>query len=149
MAQEGNAESGSAQGHGMDHEMGGCCQGMKSAMAKGREMPQYDSASEVTLEGTIEEVREHPGMRGGTGIHLALRTDQELLEVHLGPAAFLISKDISFAPGDRVEVKGSRIQVEDVDALLAREVKKGEEILTLRNERGEPVWARAGQKPRP
>ncbi len=127
----------------------GCCQGMKSTMAKGWESPQYDPASEVTLTGTIEEVREHPGMRGGTGIHLALRTDQELLEVHLGPAAFLVSQDISLAPGDRVEVKGSRIQYENVDALLAREVKKGEKILTLRNERGQPVWARAGQKPHP
>jgi hypothetical protein len=120
---------------------------MKSAMANDRATPRYDPASEVTLTGTIEEVIEHSGMGGGTGIHLAVKTGQESLEVHLGPAAFLLSQDISLAPGDRIEVKGSRIQYAGVDALLAREVKKGEKILTLRNERGQPVWAKAGHKP--
>jgi hypothetical protein len=40
-----------------------------------------------------------------------------------------------------VEVKGSRITFEGKPAIIAAEIKKGEETLKLRDENGFPVWS--------
>ncbi|HEU4344281.1 MAG TPA: hypothetical protein VFU31_22205 [Candidatus Binatia bacterium] len=42
---------------------------------------------------------------------------------------------------DRVEVKGARITFEGKPAIIASEVKKGDEVLRLRDDAGFPVWA--------
>lgn len=44
-------------------------------------------------------------------------------------------------PGDKVEVTGSRITFQDKPAIIAAEVKKGDEILKLRDGNGFPAWA--------
>jgi len=51
------------------------------------------------------------------------------------------NQDIKIEAGDRIEVKGSRITYAGKPAIIAAEVKKGDEILTLRDENGFPVWA--------
>jgi hypothetical protein len=133
---------------GQDKE-GCCCQGMSESTNPGKGSPRYDSASEVTAIGTIERVSEHAGLRGGTGIHLAIKTAEKTVNVHLGPALFLLGQDISLDVGDEVEVTGSAIRHEDAEAVLARRLKKGSKILTLRNEEGQPVWSGAARKPIP
>lgn len=42
---------------------------------------------------------------------------------------------------DRIEVKGSRITSAEKPAIIAAEMKKGNEILTLRDENGFPIRA--------
>ena len=42
---------------------------------------------------------------------------------------------------DKIEVKGSGITSAEKPAIIAAEVKKGNEILTLCDEKGFPVWA--------
>lgn len=102
----------------------------------------YDPATETTVKGTVEEVKQIPGQRGGPGgTHLMLKTDKETLEVHLGPTAFLEKEKFTFAKGDQIEVTGSKVKIGAADALLAREVKKGDKTLTLRNAQGVPVWS--------
>jgi len=44
-------------------------------------------------------------------------------------------------PKDKIEVKGSRISFENKPAIIAAEIKKSDEILTLRNESGFPAWS--------
>jgi len=110
-------------------------------------MPRYDPATEVTVQGTIDEVTEHTGPMGWTGTHLILKTDKGTLEVHLGPSAFLAEKGFAFAPGDEIEVTGSKMKYEGEEALLARKVKKEEKSLTLRNAQGIPQWSKG--RPRP
>ncbi len=110
-------------------------------------MPKYDPATEVTFQGTVEEVKEDTGPMGWTGTHLALKTEKETLEVHLGPSAFLAEKGFTFAPGDEIEVTGSGIKCEGEEALLARTVKKGEKSLTLRNAQGIPQWSKGRRRP--
>jgi hypothetical protein len=103
---------------------------------------QYNPATEITLRGTVEEVKQIPGPRGGLGgTHLMLKTDKETLDVHLGPTTFLEKEKSTFAKGDEIQVIGSRVKIEGADALIAREVKKGDKTLTLRNEKGIPLWA--------
>jgi len=82
-------------------------------------------------------------MRGkGTfyGVHLTVKTDKETLPVHLGPGWYIESQDTKIEPNDKVEIKGSRIIFNGKQAIIAYEVKKGEEILVLRDENGFPAW---------
>jgi hypothetical protein len=70
-----------------------------------------------------------------------VRTDQETISVHLGPAWYVQRQDIKIVPGDKVEITGSRITYQGKPAIIAAEVKKGEEILKLRDENGFPAWS--------
>ncbi|HXE75481.1 MAG TPA: DNA-binding protein [Candidatus Xenobia bacterium] len=106
-------------------------------------MPKYDPATEVTVKGTVTEVREDTSPMGWPGTHLTLKTEKETWDVHVGPSSFLAGKNVSFAKGDEVEVTGSKIKYEGAGALLAREVKKGDKTLILRNAQGIPQWSRS------
>jgi hypothetical protein len=48
---------------------------------------------------------------------------------------------VKIEPKDTIEVKGSRTTVAGKPAIIAAEVKKGDELLKLRDESGFPVWA--------
>jgi hypothetical protein len=106
----------------------------------------YNTATEVTLSGTVDEVRNIPGPAGGPGgLHLMLRTDAGVDEVHLGPATFVRSKGFEFAKGDAITVTGSKTKVGGQDVVIAREIKKGAKLLTLRDAKGSPLWAGRGR----
>ena len=107
------------------------------------EMPRYDTATEATCKGTVEEVTQHSraGM-AGTGTHLIMKSYNKTLDVHLGPTDFLAAQQMSFAKGDQIEVTGSKVKFGDAEAIIAREVKKGDETLTLRDAKGVPKWSR-------
>ena len=62
----------------------------------------YDPATETTVKGTVEEVKQVSGPRGGPGgVHLILKTDKETLEVHLGPTTFLEKQKFTAWSGGR------------------------------------------------
>jgi DNA/RNA endonuclease YhcR with UshA esterase domain len=107
----------------------------------GRGEPRYDPATEVSVKGTVQEVRKQVRSGAWTGIHLTLKTDKETLDVHLGPSSFLLKNQMTFAKGDQIEVTGSKVTLQGADALIAREVKKGDKTLTLRDPRGIPLWS--------
>ncbi len=99
----------------------------------------YDTASETTVTGTVQAVQQHPGQRGGMGIHLLLKTKDSTLDVHVGPSWYLDKQGVQFAEGDTIEVTGSMLKTKD--GILAREIKKGDKTLSLRNAAGRPLWA--------
>jgi hypothetical protein len=70
-----------------------------------------------------------------------LKTAKETLQVVLGPAWYIENQGLHLAPKDKVEIRGSRTSYEGRAMLIAGEVKKGGEILKLRNDAGVPVWA--------
>lgn len=118
-------------------------------MGQGKGMPKYDPASEMTIKGIVEEVKEQtcPVCRmGQMGTHLMIRTDKETIEVHVDPSSFVAEKNFAFAKGDQIEVIGSKMKMANNDVLLAREIKKGDQILTLRDARGIPAWSRGKRK---
>ncbi len=103
-------------------------------------MGHYDSKTEVTFEGTVEKIdrpaSEHmPPM----GLHLLVNSGNETFRVHLGPAEF-VEKTMTFKEGDTVQVTGSKMMMMGETAIIAREVKKGEKVLKLRDENGMPLW---------
>jgi hypothetical protein len=59
----------------------------------------------------------------------------------LGPAFYLENQDVKIEPKDKVEVKGSRVTFEGKPAIIAAEVKKGDEVLRLRDDNGFPMWS--------
>jgi hypothetical protein len=75
------------------------------------------------------------------GIHLMVKTDKETISVHLGPAWYIENQDTTIEPEDKVEIKGSRVAFEDEPAIIAVEIKKGDEILVLRDKNGFPAWS--------
>jgi hypothetical protein len=109
---------------------------------QGRGGGNYDISTETTFTGTVDEVRTIPGPAGGPGgLHLMVRTDAGVSEVHLGPVTFTRSKNFEFAEGDVISVTGSKVTVGGLDAVLAREITRGDDVLTLRDARGVPLWA--------
>lgn len=111
--------------------------------------PAYDPGTVETVSGKVVAVertapkgRTMDGRMPGTryGVHLVLKTGKETIPVHLGPAWYIENQAVKIAPKDRIEVKGSRIMFEGKPALVAAQVTKGSEVLTLRDANGVPVW---------
>jgi hypothetical protein len=71
--------------------------------------------------------------------------------VHVGPSAYLASKNFSIKQGDKLTILGSKVQYQGSDFLIAKEITKGTEVLTLRNSAGFPLWSgfRMGSTPLP
>lgn len=105
----------------------------------------YNTATEMTISGTVDEVKTLPGRgRGMGGVHLIVTSPTGRVEVRLGPAAFVESQNFAFAQGDAVTVIGSKVTLGGAPVVIAREVQKGSERLTLRDEKGFPRWAGRG-----
>jgi len=97
-----------------------------------RVMPRYNLANEITVQGVIEDVQQ-TGSSGLVGSYLILRTPNLTLQVQLG--TFRPAKN-EFIPGETIQVTGSLQRGETGDLLLARQIKKGNQVLTIRNSRG-------------
>ncbi|HEY7251426.1 MAG TPA: DNA-binding protein [Methylomirabilota bacterium] len=102
----------------------------------------YDTKTVETVSGEVMKVDRITPMRGmSSGVHLVVRTDKGEVSVHLGPQWYLENQDIRIEPKDMVEIKGSRVTIQGQPALIAAEVKKGDQVLKLRDEAGIPMWA--------
>ncbi len=102
----------------------------------------FDPKTVETLSGEIVSVDKITPMRGMSyGVHLMLRTDSGTISIHAGPAWYLENQDVKLAVKDRIEVKGSKITFDGKPAIIAMEIKKGSETLTLRDSQGFPVWS--------
>ena len=75
------------------------------------------------------------------GVHLVVKTDKGDVSAHLGPQWYLENQDVKIEPKDKVEIKGSRVTMQGQPVLIAAEVKKGDEVLKLRDDAGIPLWA--------
>jgi hypothetical protein len=93
-----------------------------------------------TVSGEI--VRIDRMMFGHGGIHIHLDRDGVTTEVSLGPSWYFEDRNFSLQMGDLVEIRGFPISSfsENIPALMAIEVRKGDEVLTLRDEAGFPLW---------
>ncbi len=102
----------------------------------------YNPATVETISGTVESVDKITPMKGMySGIHVMLKTDKETISVHLGPEWYIERLDTKIEKGDKIEVKGSRVTMMGKPAIIAAEVKKGDNVLKLRDDNGIPAWA--------
>ena len=123
--------------------------GMGPGSGQGRGMGaynrMYNPKTVETLSGEVVSVEKFtPGRRMSYGVHLTLKTEKETIPVHLGPSWYMEKQGITFAPGEKVEVNGSRISYQGQPTVIAAEVKKGGQVLKLRDAAGVPVWAGQG-----
>jgi len=106
----------------------------------------YNSVYDLkTVETILGEVVSVDSMTFGKGmpygIHVVVKTDEETISVHLGPAWYIQNQDTQIQIKDVIQVRGSRISFGGPPALIAAEVKDGKGILKLRNDSDIPVWS--------
>jgi len=107
----------------------------------------YDPKTVATISGEVESLGQSTsGKRMAYGVHLTLKTEKETIPVHLGPSWYLEKQGITFAPKDKVEITGSRIMYQGQPVIIAQEVKKGGQVLKLRDAAGVPAWAGQGRQ---
>ncbi len=106
----------------------------------------YDPKTVETVTGTVVKVEHIKGQGGGGGIHLVLKTDKEEIAVHLGPAWYVDKQAVKIAAQDSIEVRGSRVTYEGKPAIVAAEVKKGDQVLKLRDDSGTLLWRDQGRR---
>jgi hypothetical protein len=102
----------------------------------------YNPQTVENISGEVVSVDKITPMKGmHSGIHAMVKTEKETISVHLGPDWYIENQDFGIEPKDKIDVKGSRITYEGKPALIAAEVKKGDQVLTLRDASGVPAWS--------
>jgi hypothetical protein len=118
--------------------------------ALGKHSRIYNPQAVETVAGTVVSVDRRTPRKPGRPerVSMVLKTDKGNLKVNLGPADYIDRQALKLAAGDQVEVKGMRVERRNRTMLIAGEVKKGDQILKLRDDAtGRPQWAK-GQKRR-
>jgi hypothetical protein len=102
----------------------------------------YNPATVETISGEVIGIDKITPMRGMSyGVHMTVKTDKEAISVHLGPGWYMENQDIKIKPKDKIVVKGSRATFDGKPAIIAAEIKKGDDVLKLRDENGYPAWS--------
>jgi hypothetical protein len=97
----------------------------------------YDSATETSVSGTLAQ----PPARGRMGLHLSMeQRSGEMVEVRTAPQGYLAAQGFLLAQGDELEVTGSKVILQGVQVLIAREVTKQGKTVALRDRAGRPLW---------
>jgi|YelNatPaOPRAMG01_1025707.scaffolds.fasta_scaffold00503_19 hypothetical protein len=94
-----------------------------------------------TIQGMVVEAPEFKPGGFPEMERLLLKTDKEKLTVVLGPNWYLARQGWKIAILDHLEVTGSRVELDGKTALIAQEVKKGEQIMRFRDQSGRPLWS--------
>jgi len=102
----------------------------------------YDPKTVEIIGGEVVSVDRITPMKAMSyGVHMNVKTEKETVSVHLGPGWYLENQDVKIEPKDKVEVRGSRVAFFGKPAIFAAEVKKGDQVLKLRDDDGFPVWS--------
>ena len=105
------------------------------------DVPKYKVADETKFKGVVEEVKDRDCPISGTmGSHLMVKTDGKVYEVHVAPTKFVKSYEVVFQKGDEIEITGIKTTFQGVDAVLAREIKRGNDDFVFRDPEGKPIW---------
>jgi len=100
----------------------------------------YDPKTIETVQGKVLSVEKM--QQRGHGVHLMLQTDKETISVHLGPSWYIDKQTPKIETNDTITVTGSRVTIDGKPTMIAAEVKKGNEVLKLRDDNGVPAWSR-------
>jgi predicted PhzF superfamily epimerase YddE/YHI9 len=102
--------------------------------------PKYDLQTETKIKGTVDEVKMPPKGSEKEVVHLMVKTGSDTVDVYLSPKSFLDDMAMDFTKGDEISLTGSKVKVGETGLILAREVVKGNNTFTLRDDKGGPVW---------
>lgn len=113
-----------------------------SPMAVGKGGARYNPSTVVTVAGTIAAIDRMSPKRTSkpANVRLTLQTPQGPVMVLLGPADYVEQQPVRLAVGDPVEVTGSQASKGRKARIIAAQVRKGNEVLQLRDPSGRPLW---------
>lgn len=102
----------------------------------------YDPKAEVSMMLTVDAVNQVQGRQGCPGgVHLLAKSKTGTFEVHVGASNFLDQQQFTFQKGEQIEVTGFKTQMQGTAVLIAREIKKDNRTLLLRDANGFPKWS--------
>ena len=104
------------------------------------EDPRYDVATVIDVDATVMDLRQVPRNSPLSGLHLTVKIESDTIDVFLGPIDFLKEFEITFAKGDKLEIIGSKVKFGGAHIVLARQVRRDETTLYLRDAKGKPHW---------
>jgi DNA/RNA endonuclease YhcR with UshA esterase domain len=105
------------------------------------DVPKYKVTDEAKYKGTVEEVKDRDCPISGTmGSHLMVKIDGKIYEVHVAPTKFVKNYEVVFQKGDDIEITGIKTVFQGVDAMLVREIKRGNDDFVFRDPQGKPIW---------
>jgi hypothetical protein len=117
-----------------------------NAENSGNSSVYYDVSQEVTLSGTVSAVLIKPAPGMIMGPHLLLTTTSGQVDASLGKWALQGKGALSVTPGQQVEMTGVMKTLNQRQVFIARSLKAGGKLYTLRNEHGIPVSPQARQR---
>ena len=103
----------------------------------------FDFKTIKIISGQVIKVDQVPEAGFGMGMRLTVFIDKkEILPVYLGPVLYIVGPDQAkpFKIVDKVTVTGSQVTVRGEPFMLAITVKRGNEVLRLRDRDGTPEW---------
>jgi DNA/RNA endonuclease YhcR with UshA esterase domain len=101
----------------------------------------YSAANEITATGTVEDVQEfYCPVTDDRGTHVVLKTDRGTILVHVAISRFLREHRFTIQSGDHWQVTGAKIRFQGKEGMIAREIIRGDEIFTMRDAAGKPLW---------
>ena len=106
----------------------------------------YDPKTVVTLDGKIDSLETVTAGRMDVPprILLKLKTPKETVTVYLGPKWYLEKQKGELSPGDYIQVRGSRVMLDNMPVILPNEITKGSEVMKFWDEQGSPRWRGQG-----
>jgi len=102
--------------------------------------PRYDVTTVIDVDATVTDTHVVPPSSPLSGVHLTVKIESETIDVYLAPVDFLKEFDITFSKGDRIELIGSKVKFDGARIVLARQVRREETTLYLRDVNGKPHW---------
>lgn len=103
--------------------------------------PPYNVANEVTVSGTVVGVETFTPPDGVARGVLNLTVEGKPLAILLGPQEWFAAQRFSVEKGASVQVTGlTGARLNSMPAMTPRVVKVGTRTLTIRNEKGVPMW---------
>ncbi len=119
--------------------------GGSSRGPRGELKQNYDPSQAVVINGEVSVLTNiDSGKMSGAGLELA--TSEGTVLVFLGPHIYVDLQRFRISVGDRVRIKGVRSMAGERSIFMAGEVRKGEEVLLLRDDKGAPLWALGGSR---
>ncbi len=101
---------------------------------------KYDPATESKFKGVVAELKFVPATGAKSFAYLVMKSGPDSVQVYLCPKKFLDDMGIVIKADDAIEVTGSKVKQDGADLMLAREVIKSGDTVTLRFKDGKPAW---------
>ncbi|MCA9246923.1 MAG: hypothetical protein KDA42_07395 [Planctomycetales bacterium] len=101
----------------------------------------YDASRVITVRGPITAFWHFPLGDRRTGVIVRLHVGGEFAHVYIGTKEFLDRNNLELSINDYVTVTGNKALLRFRGlVVVADSIKKGDQLLRLRNDAGRPLW---------